>query len=209
MYRFFPGIPPISIMIGVRRRKRTPIAFKLLVMICIKFLQDPGISCSVYSASFRSEESPKGSPFSRAFADLGAGRDPAVCHSEMSKHHLAKIFVEDFFCRILLSSTFRRKGPEVWKHNLLLPPGVPVMVTGKQSLYVPFQQQNDIHLSCGTCGRVRKKPSVATTTVSASKRYHPESNTPVTFHPVSKLPLPLYEDGSALRLFSVPAQAHG
>ena len=66
-------------------------------MICIKFTQDPGIQLFYVKCRLQIQESLQRF-FFQLFANLGTGgKDQRSCDPEMSKHHLAKVFIEDFF----------------------------------------------------------------------------------------------------------------
>ena len=66
-------------------------------MICIKFTQDPGIKLFCIKCGLQVEISLQRF-FFQFFADLSTCRKyQGTCNSEMCKHHLAKIFIEDFF----------------------------------------------------------------------------------------------------------------
>ena len=99
MYRFFPGDTANfdHDRSQRRRKKNTDHIFKLLVMICIKCTQDPGVKLFCIKRRLQIQESLQRLLF-QLFADLGTGgKDQRSCHSEMSKHHLAEIFIENFF----------------------------------------------------------------------------------------------------------------
>ena len=63
MYRFFPGDTANfdHDRSQRRRKKNTDHIFKLLVMICIKFTQDPGIKLFCIKRRLQIQESSKGS----------------------------------------------------------------------------------------------------------------------------------------------------
>ena len=99
MYRFLPGDTANfdHDRSQRRRKKNTDHIFKLFVMICIKFTQDPGVKLFCIKRRLQIQESLQ-RLFFQFFADLGTCRkDQGSCNSEMSKHHLAKVFIEDFF----------------------------------------------------------------------------------------------------------------
>ena len=100
--RFSPGII-ISIMISQKDGKehRSHI-FKLLVMICIKFTQDPGVKLFCIKRRLQIRKPPK-APFPALPIWALAERISGPCHSEMSKTSSRRNLYENFlriYCKL-------------------------------------------------------------------------------------------------------------